>query len=93
MTEKGSMTDDAWDKVVVPHLINQACLIRQKRGKPEQWILLVMVLACIITPQVRYRTSRSKDKSHPYAITYIPCIATSGCGSLKTSQNIFQRRS
>ena len=42
MTEKGYMTDDAWDKVVVPHLITQASLVRQKRGKSEHWILLVM---------------------------------------------------
>ena len=42
MTQKGYMTDDTWENVVVPHLINQAAMAREMRGKPEQWILLVM---------------------------------------------------
>ena len=41
MTQKGYMTDGTWGNVV-PHLINQAAMVRVMRGKPEQWILLVM---------------------------------------------------
>ena len=42
MTDKGYMTDDSWDKVMVPYIINQAQQLRKERERPEQWVLLVM---------------------------------------------------
>ena len=79
------------------HLINKGMPDQAEEGDTGKVAPTLLVMdgfwLALLLPKFSITPSKSNDKSHQYAITYIPCIAASRCGSLQTSQNIFPRRS
>lgn len=42
MSPKGSLTDEVWDNMVVPDIIDQVHRLRVKDNRPDQWALLTL---------------------------------------------------
>lgn len=42
LSPKGSLTDENWDRMVVPDIIEQITRLREKEGLPDQWALLTL---------------------------------------------------